>query len=116
MPMDVTLAGMVMDVRPESRKAYEPMLVTLLGMVVPLHPTTNVFRFLSIIALQLSRESYFVFPLATLMVDNFVQPAKGLLPMVDTLLPMLTVVRLVQPSKAPLPIIITLISIDVRPV
>lgn len=57
-PILVTLFGMVIDVRPEQpEKAPPPMLVTLLGIVVFLHPNINVLVEVSIIALQLSRES-----------------------------------------------------------
>jgi hypothetical protein len=58
--MLITLLGSVIDVRSlQPEKAFLPMLVTLLGMVVFLHPAINVFEAVSIMALQLSRESYF---------------------------------------------------------
>jgi hypothetical protein len=57
-PIDVTLLGIVTEVRPEQpSKALLPMDVTLLGITVPLHPINKVFDDVSIIALQLSRES-----------------------------------------------------------
>ena len=66
--MEVTLLGIVMDVKPEQpEKALPPMEVTLLGMTVVLQPEIKVFDAVSIIALQLSRESYLLFPLATVM-------------------------------------------------
>ena len=57
--MLVTELGMVTLVRPEqSSNALLPMLVTELGMMVLLHPAINVFDAVSMMALQLSRESY----------------------------------------------------------
>ena len=57
-PMLVTLLGMVMEVRPEQySNARPPMLVTLLGIIVFLHPEIKVLVAVSIIALQLERES-----------------------------------------------------------
>ena len=41
------------------------MLVTLSGIIVFLHPTMSVFVDVSIMALQLLRESYTLLPLAT---------------------------------------------------
>ena len=65
-PMLVTLLGMVTEVRPlQPENAELPMLVTLLGMIVFLHPVITVLLEDSIMALQLLRESYLVFPLLT---------------------------------------------------
>ena len=55
-PMDVTLLGMEMDVNPHL-KAPCPMEVTLMGIMVFFQPAIRVFDDVSIIALQLSRES-----------------------------------------------------------
>ncbi len=56
--MLATLFGNVSSVKPlQSAKAPSPMRVTLFGMILFLHPTINVLVFLSIIELQLSRES-----------------------------------------------------------
>ena len=58
-PIEVTELGMVTEVRPEQPvKALSPIEVTKLGMIVLLQPTINLFVDVSIIALQLSRESY----------------------------------------------------------
>jgi hypothetical protein len=66
-PMLVTLLGMVTDVRLlQPEKAELPMLVTLLGMVVVLQPAIRVFVADSIIALQLSLESYLGLPSSTI--------------------------------------------------
>jgi hypothetical protein len=57
-PMLVTLFGMVTEVKPsQPEKALFPMLVTLFGITDELEPTINVLVAVSIIALQLSRES-----------------------------------------------------------
>ena len=49
------------------------MLVTDEGIVVVLQPATRVLLVVSIIALQLSRESYSVLPASTLMLVKSVQ-------------------------------------------
>ena len=57
-PMLLTLLGNVSSVKPlQPSNAKSPMLVTLLGMTLFLHPTINVLVSVSIIELQLSRES-----------------------------------------------------------
>ena len=57
---------MVTFVRPEQLlKAFSPIDVTLLGIIVFLHPKIIELVDVSIIALQLSRESYFLFPFST---------------------------------------------------
>ena len=96
--MLVTLLGMVTDVKPEQpEKAEEPMLVTLLGITVDLHPTINLFVSVSIIALQLSRESYLSLPLSTSIKVNPEQPEKAEEPMLVTLLGIVTEVKPEQP-------------------
>ena len=68
-PIDVTLLGMVMEVRPvQPLKAPTPIDVTLLGIVDFLQPTINEFVSLTMIALQLSRESYLELSLDTVIV------------------------------------------------
>ena len=76
------------------------MLVTLLGIKVFIHPTTNVFDDFSIIALQLLRESYFVFPLFTVMEVRLLQSRKARSPILVTLLGIVMEDRLLQPRKA----------------
>ena len=57
-PMLFTLLGNVSSVKPlQPLKALYPMLVTLLGMMLFLHPAIKVLVAVSIIELQLSRES-----------------------------------------------------------
>ena len=56
--MLVTLLGILMEVKPEQpSKAPDPMLVTVLGMAVFWQPAIRVFEQVSMMALQLSRES-----------------------------------------------------------
>ena len=56
--MLVTLLGIVMEVKfLQPPKAPFPMLVTLLGIIVFAHPCINVLLLVSMIALQLLRES-----------------------------------------------------------
>ncbi len=53
-----TLLGNVSSVKPlQPQKARPSILATLFGMTLFLHPAINVLVFLSIIELQLSRES-----------------------------------------------------------
>ena len=86
-----------MDVSPLQPKKEElPMLVTLVGMTVLLHPVISVFVEVSIIALQLSRESYLVFPSLTIMEVRPAQPKKAVSPILVTLLGMVMEVMLVQ--------------------
>jgi hypothetical protein len=74
-PMDVTLLGMFIELRPlQPEKACIPIEVTFWGIVVFLQPATKVLVDVSIIALQLLRESYFLFPLSTLMEVRLLQP------------------------------------------
>ena len=57
-PMLVTLFGMVTEVGPlQPEKALEPMDVTLVGIIVFLQPAISLLVTVSIMALQLSRES-----------------------------------------------------------
>ncbi len=73
--MLVTPAGMFIDVRPlQPPKALLPMLVTLAGMMVFLHPKTRLLSLVLIMALQLLRLSYTLFPLATTISVRPLQP------------------------------------------
>ena len=77
-PMEVTELGMVTEVSPEqSAKAPSPMEVTELGMIVLLQPTINLFVDVSIIALQLLRESYVPLFLSTVTEVSPEQPRKA---------------------------------------
>ena len=97
--IDVTLFGMVTEVSPlQYSKADSPMDVTLLGIIVFEHPFIKVLVAVSIMALQLSRESYFGLPLSTLIDVKPLQPKKALSPMDVTLLGMVRDVRPLQPE------------------
>ena len=73
-PILVTDAGMSMLVRPvQPRNALSPMAVTELGTVVFMQPATSVLLAVSMMALQLSRESYAVLPALTFMLARPVQ-------------------------------------------
>ena len=99
--MLVTLLGMVIVVRPlQTLKAPLPILVTLLGMVVFLQPAISVLDVVSIIALQLSRESYFVFPDSTLIEVRLLQEPTVLPAMLVTLLGMVKEVKPLHWKKA----------------
>ena len=97
-PIDVTLFGMVTEVSPlQSSKADSPMDVTLLGIIVSEHPFIKVLVAVSIMALQLSRESYFGLPLSTLIDVKPLQPKKASSPIDVTLPGMVRDVRPMQP-------------------
>ncbi len=93
------------------------MLVTLLGIVVVLQPAIRVFVADSIIALQLSLESYLGLPSSTIINVRPLQPRKADSPMLVTLLPMITDVRPLHQQKASYPMLVTLLGIvtDVSP-
>ena len=80
-------------------------------MIVFWQPAINVFVVVSIIALQLLRLSYFVFPFSTTMEVKLQQEEKALSPMLVTLLGMVTEVKLVQEEKASCPMLVTLLPI-----
>ena len=82
------------------RNASTPMLVIELGMIVLLHPKTNALLDVSMIALQLSRESYFELPLSTRIDVRLVQLLKAVLLISVTELGIVILVRLLQLSKA----------------
>lgn len=90
------------------------MLITLLGMIVFLHPDINLLFSVSIIALQLLRESYLGLPIATLMEEREVQAQKGLYPIFVTLSGMMTETKSLQPLKTVLPIVVTLLGIVIE--
>ena len=99
--MLVTLLGMMKEVKPEqTENAPSPMLVTLLGMIVFLQPDISVLDEVSMIALQLLRESYFLLPDSTLIEVRPEQPANASHPMLATRLGIVMEVRLEQPKNA----------------
>ena len=99
--MLVTEFGMIMLFRPvHPEKALPPMLVTEFGIIVFMHPTTTVFVFVYIIALQLSRESNIVFPDSTIIVVSPKQPSNALYPISVTEFGIVMLVRPEQPENA----------------
>ena len=91
MPIQVTLSGIVIEVKLlQPQKASSPMHVTLFGMIVFLQPTTRVFVFVAIMALQLLRESNFGLPFSTIMEVRPPQSPKAYSPILVTLFPMVT--------------------------
>ena len=77
-PKLVTLLGIVIEVKPlHLLKALLPILFTVFGITVFLHPQIRVLLSLSIMALQLLRESYFVFFVSTDIEETEVQPSNA---------------------------------------
>ena len=87
--------------------AHEPIFITDGGIVVFLHPAIKVLLYVSIIALQFSRESYTLFPSSTMMLVNPEQATKAqsLISVTDFGIVMLF--KPAQPSKAPISIVFT---------
>ena len=84
-PMLVTELGMVTLVRPEQpENASLPMLVTVLGIKEFIHPAIKMFEAVSMIALQLSRESNFKLPVSTTILVRPEQSKNAELPMLVT--------------------------------
>ena len=84
-PKLVTEDGILMDVREEQPpKHHSPKLVTEEGITVPAHPQIIVLLFVSITALQFSRESYTEFPASTTMDVREEQPSKQYSPKLVT--------------------------------
>ena len=80
-------------------------------MVVFLQPASKVFVAVSIIALQLSLESYLELPLSTTIDSKPLQSEKAELPMEETELGMVTLVKPLQPWKAQSPMKVTELGI-----
>ena len=99
--MEVTEFGMVTEVNPiQPSKADPPMDETELGITVFMHPKSNLFVALSIMALQLSLLSKTLFPEATAIEVRLPQEEKADSPMKVTELPIVMEVKLVQPENA----------------
>ena len=74
LPIDVTELGITTDVKTlQTENAKMPISVTEFGMIELLQPCSNLLVAVSIIALQLSLESYTVFPLSTVMLSKPLQ-------------------------------------------
>ena len=97
LPMLVTLFGISMDLRSiQPENALSPILVMLLGIVEFLHPLIIVFDCVSIIALQLLRESYVLFPPSTDIDVRLLHPLKEPASMLSTLLGITMEIKLLQ--------------------
>ena len=109
---------MEIEVKPmHPLNALSPIDVTELGIIVFLHPKISVFVAVSIIALQLSRESYLLLPLSTVIDVKLGQATKNALPIEVTELEIAIEVKLEQPRNARLPIEVTELGIfiEVKP-
>ena len=105
--MFVTELGMVTLVRPlHPENAHQPMLVMELGMTVALQPAISVLVAVSMIALQLFRESKVVLPLSTVMTARS-HPVNACEPMEVTELGMVRLVNPKQYSNAHWPMVVT---------
>ena len=95
----MTEFGIFTDVKLlQPQKAYLLIEETELGMIVFLQPHSKLLVAVSIKALQLSLESYTVFPLSTVMLSKSKQPKNALMPISVTEFPMLTEVKPMQPQ------------------
>ena len=90
-------------------KACSPMVVTLLGITVSPLPLINLFFAVSIMPLQLSRESYTGLPCSTTMA-RFAMVDKALGMIEVTLAGMVIALRLVQEPKATSSIAVTVLG------
>lgn len=110
--MNVTELGISKLVRPlQSENAKTPMDVTELGMTVFIQPEISVLLAVSMMALQLPRESYLGLLPATVILVRAMQPEKGLSPMEVTELGMSMLVKPLQPENADQPIEVTELGI-----
>ena len=99
---------MLTDVSPERPKnAQCPIFFTELGMVVFLQPAIKVFVAVSMMALQLLRESYVVLPASTLTDVSPVQFENAQSPIFFTEFGMLTDVSPLQYMNAQFPMLVT---------
>ena len=117
-PISVTEFGIVIEVKvSHPEKAYFPTLVTEDGIVDIEQALTNVFVAVSIMALQLSRESNVLLPLSTLISVKLSQLLKRHPPICLTDAGMINEVIPVHPEKAFKPILITELGIvtEVKP-
>lgn len=104
--IDVTLLGMSIvtkSLHPE--KAPLPIIVTSWGITVFLHPRIILFVYVSIIALQLPRESYLAFFSSTRIDSKAPTEEKAKSPICKTDLGIVSDFKLMY-ENAPLPIVI----------
>ena len=88
------MVTLVSPLHPEN--AELPIEVTELGMYVFMQPVINVLLAVSMMALQLSRESYFALPLTTVILVSPLQYENAKLPIEVTELGMVTLVSPLQ--------------------
>ena len=99
---------MVIEVRPlQPLNADSPMLVTSFGMTVFWQPAISLLVEVSMMALQLLRESNVVLSSATVMVVRPLHLLNAPAYMLVTLSGIVTEVRLVQDENALLPMLVT---------
>lgn len=111
--ISVTLLGMVIEVMlVQLMKASSPMEVTLLGITVFLQPTRSSLVDVSMMALQLFRESKTLLLESTVIDAKAEQPEKVEPLIMVTLLGIVTEVRFVHLSNALTEIVVTLFGID----
>ena len=103
LPIVVTELGMVTEVMPEYSNALSAIEVTPSGIEVPLQPKSRVLVAVSIMALQLERESYTGLSDATFMVVRAILCSNNTLPIFSTPLPMFTEAKEEQLMNAPSP-------------
>jgi len=108
LPIFVTDLGMTMLVRlTKFTKALLPISVTESGIIVLAQPAINLFVSVSMMALQLLRESYVLFPSDTIILVRLEQPVKAQEPIFVTRSGMTMLFKSVQPLKASIPILVT---------
>ena len=113
-PIEVMELGIVTEVMPlQPENALWPMEVTELGMVVFLQPVTKMLVSVSMIALQLSRESYLELPASTTMLASSSQPLNALLLIEVIVLGIVTEVKTLLEANAQSPIDVTVWGIVV---
>ena len=101
LPIDLTLPGIDNEAKPvQNSKAELPIKFTVFGITVFLQPEISVFVEVSMMALQLFRESYVVLPESTMIVCRLVQELKTHLPILVTLRGIVMEDKLMQPLKA----------------
>ena len=90
------------------------MVITEFGIMVFLQPDINSFFSVSIMALQLSLESYTVLPSSTIIEVKPLQPEKAPTPILVTELGIVIEVKPLQPEKALPPILVTELGIVIE--
>ena len=113
MPIDVAEFGIDKDVNPlHPQKEEAPINVTVAGILVLLQPTIRALVAETIIALQLSLESYLVFWGETIIEDKPEQFLKAPVPIEFNELPIFNDVKPLHPLNAYCPILVTEFGID----